>query len=196
MVIDDFAASDGRPRRAAHRTAYWWSLSDGTPGTLLPNPADADDANREREGKALHFAARDFKKWGARVGISLFWSDGELRCALNAAAYPGFRFRAKGSGSLAAQVVTRDTATVRSGGRCEKRCFDHYQSIVQIERDWSTHTIRWTDLRQQGWGEAVQLRIEYVVGFTFAAEVADLPVDVWIDDLEFIHPPLPPERAR
>jgi hypothetical protein len=185
-VIDDFGASDGRPPRSADRVAYWWSIPDGTPGTLLPVPAEADDINRPRDGKALHFVARDFKKWGAMVGISFFWSKGEKRCAFNASAYAGFRFRAKGSGSLAAQAVTRDTASVRSGGRCEQRCFDHYQQVVQAKPDWTTHTMSWDRLRQQGWGEAVPLRPERMVGITFSAQLADLPVDVWIDDLEFI----------
>jgi hypothetical protein len=152
----------------------------------MPEPAEADDTNRPREDRALHLLARGFTKWGARVGINLAWSDDGMRCPLNAAEYTGFEFRAKGNGSLAAQLVTRDTASARGGGSCEKRCFDHHQLIVQVERDWSTHTIRWTELRQQGFGDAAPLRTQQVVGITFAAQVPDLPVDVWIDDLRFI----------
>jgi hypothetical protein len=191
LLIDDFDANDGRPPRARNRVAYWWSMGDGTGGKLLPDPAEADDTNRKREAGAVHFLARDFKKWGARLGIGLFWSDGALRCPLNASRYAGFKFRARGSGSLAAQLVTRETASPRAGGLCESRCFDHHQLIVQIKPDWTTHSIRWAELRQQGWGEAVPLRTEHIVGVTFAAQVADLPVDVWIDDLEFIA-----ERSR
>jgi hypothetical protein len=185
-IIDDFDANDGRARRAENRVAYWWSLGDGSAGKLLPDPAEADDIDRQRENRSLHILARDFKKWGARIGISLFWSDGEMRCPLNASGYAGFRFRAKGSGSLAAQLVTRDTASPRGGGRCENRCFDHHQVIVQIQPDWTTHAFRWSDLRQQGWGEAATLRTERVVGITFAVQVADLPVNAWIDDLEWL----------
>jgi hypothetical protein len=185
LLIDDFDANDGRPPRSAGRIAYWWSASDGTSGTLQPDPTAPDDTS-PREGKALHFVARDFKKWGALVGINLFWSEGAMRCPLNASGYAGFKFRAKGSGSLAAQLLTRDTANARGGGRCETRCFDHYQRVVQITPEWSTHAIRWEDLRQLGFGQAVPLAPEYTVGMGFQAHLADLPVDVWIDDLEFI----------
>jgi hypothetical protein len=186
LLIDDFDANDGSPPRSAGRIAYWWSAGDGTAGTLQPDPAAPDDTSRPREGKALHFLARDFKKWGALVGISLFWSEGAIRCPLNASSYAGFKFRAKGSGSLAAQLVTRDTANVRAGGRCEIRCFDHYQRVVQITPEWTTHVIRWEDLRQLGFGQVVPLTPEYTIGISFQAYLADLPVDVWIDDLEFI----------
>jgi hypothetical protein len=134
----------------------------------------------------MHFVARGMTTWGAALALNLRWVRRSMSCPLNASRYAGLAMDMKGVGSLPVQVATFRTANAPGGGGCTSQCFDHHQAIVQASPSWKTHEIRWQDLHQEGWGQATRFEPDALVGIHFAPRPADLPLDVWIDNVRFI----------
>lgn len=146
-----------------------------------------------REGRLASVAdvereARRLSVWGATLGVNLQWTRHRVRCPLNVSRYRGLRLILKGSGSLPVQVATFDTTGPPGGGDCSEKCYDHHQVIVQASPEWTTHELRWEALHQEGWGKPAAFDAASVVGIYFAPRPADLPLDIWIDDVGFIEP--------
>lgn len=188
LRIDDFEDGDAQIHRVFERDGWWWVSTDETSGDLIPARGAERPATLPEGGLAMHFAAAGFSEWGAILGMSLEWAGEGVTCAFNAAAYEGFRFRAKGAGSLPVQVALPETNGPEGDARskCADNCWDHYQVVLQLTQDWSRHEVRWADLQQGGWGKAVPFDAEHLLGILFSPKPEDLPIDAWIDDIEFI----------
>lgn len=188
-LLDDFEDGDTLVLPGVERVGWWSAWNDATEGGYVsPDAAHLSPSEREDGGKALHFVARGLSVWGATLGVNLQWTRHRVRCPLNASRYRGLRLTLKGSGSLPVQVATFDTTGPPGGGDCSEKCYDHHQVIVQASPEWTTHEIRWEALHQEGWGKPAAFDAASVVGIYFAPRPADLPLDVWIDDVGFIEP--------
>lgn len=187
--IDDFEDGDAQIHRVFERDGWWWVGSDDTAGSMTPTRGAVQPEVLAEGGRAMHFTAEGFTEWGAQLGVSLEWSSEGIKCPFNAGAYDGFSFRAKGTGSLPVQVTLPQTNGAGSGdprSKCTEGCWDHYQVVRQLTEDWVRHEVRWADLQQGGWGKPVPFDAEQLIGIVFSPKPEDLPVDAWIDDLEFI----------
>lgn len=186
--IDDFEDGDAQIHRVFERDGWWWVSADETAGTLSPARGAERPSALPEGGFAMHFAADGFTEWGAILGMSLEWSGDGVSCAFNASAYEGIRFRARGTGSLPVEIALPETNGPGGDGRsrCTESCWDHYKVLRQLTEDWSQHEVRWGDLQQGGWGKPVPFDAEHLLGILFSPKPDDLPVDAWIDDLEFI----------
>src|SRR5690606_31506141 len=134
---------------------------------------------------AAHFVASGYSDWGVSWGTTLRWVDKGIKCPFNASAFNGLRFKAKGNGRVRVHLGVPETVPTDQEGRCKERCWDTHSRIVMLSDEWETYVIPWEQLQQWGWGTEAPFTPEQVLSLQFAVDSKDLPVDFWIDDVEF-----------
>ena len=115
--------------------------------------------------------------------------------AVDLTAYSGITFWAKvanGSAtSLRVAIPDKNTLPPSAGGLCSEvapgRCNDHFQKQLMIGPDWTQYTIKYAEMKEQGWGVPQQPAFEphaaQSIQFAFDAK---LDFDFWMDDLAFV----------
>lgn len=198
-LIDDFEDGDGHVFKAFERDGFWFGASDKTEGSSqspsgtfmaekLPD-AEASKDNRY----AAHLVASGQKDWGVVWGTALNWTHQGLKCPLNANAFAGIRFRAKGPGRIRVTVAVPEVTPKDGGGTCKDRCYDAHAKYFDLGPGWDNYEARWEKLQQGGWGTEARFTPERIVNLGFNVDVKSLPIDFWVDDVELI--PKTPEAA-
>ncbi|HSC86069.1 MAG TPA: hypothetical protein VLC09_02315 [Polyangiaceae bacterium] len=192
VLLDDFEDGDHKPFRGFHREAWWFTVSDKTPGSkihpdsnFLPERLPAGEGNAENQW-AAHVTAEGQTTWGMTFSTSLHYAKDGLKCPFNAAAFDGVRFRAKGPGKVAVAFPLPETVKDEAGGVCTEGCYDTHRQVVYLTEGWAEYTVLWSKVQQGGWGTEVRFDPERLLGINFAVQVADLPIDFWIDDVDFV----------
>jgi hypothetical protein len=193
VLFDDFEDGDNKPFKGFEREGWWWSATDTTAdATLLPPkgtfaperlpPAEATNENLF----AAHFAASGQKEWGAVWGSTLAWTNGGIKCPFNASAFAGVSLRAKGKGPVRVTVGLPETIGADGGGQCKERCYDSHGKVLFLTAEWQTFSIPWEKLQQEGWGAQARFDPARLIQVGFKVAVQDLPVDFWVDDIQFV----------
>jgi hypothetical protein len=190
-LIDDFEDGDNKIFKAFQREGWLYVAADDTPGQVFPprgelNPTRLADASTPEQQFALHGTASGFTAWGVTWGTTLRWVTEGAKCPLNVSNFAGVRFRARGKGSLHVRFGTWDTVPPEFEGKCKNRCWDAHSKRVFFSDGWQTHVVLWDQLQQGGWGTEALFDKKHVLNLNLAAESKDMPVDFWIDDIEFI----------
>lgn len=192
LLIDDFEDGDAKPFKGFEREAWWFTASDHTPGSSVssdgkftPSPLPTTEANRDNT-LAAHIVAAGQTEWGAMFGTSLRWAKAGLKCPLNAAAFRGVKFRAKGPGSLTVKIDVPGTTPTDYGGECTTGCYDAPAKLVRLSEHWDEYFVTWDRLQQGGWGNEVRFDPARVLGVNFTLAVNMLPADFWLDDVAFV----------
>ncbi|HEV8246545.1 MAG TPA: hypothetical protein VGP93_12290, partial [Polyangiaceae bacterium] len=105
----------------------------------------------------------------------------------NGSAFAGFKFRAKGPGTIRVSVSIPETMPKDSGGTCSEGCYDHYGKVFTLSNHWEDYIVRWDRLQQGGWGHEARLDPARMLGLGFSAGPKELPIDFWVDDIEFVN---------
>ena len=192
-LVDDFEDGDAAAFKGFQREGYWFAAADPTEGALLapasgsfkPDRLPVAESNRENLF-AAHLKADGQKDWGAVWGVTLRWRSEGIRCPLNASAFAGVRFRAKGPGTVRVAVPVPATQPIDAGGTCTGRCYDVHGQLVVLTNRWDDYLVRWDHLEQQGWGAEARFESSRINGFQIAARPENLPADFWIDDVSFV----------
>jgi len=184
-LIDDFEDGDALAPMLEHRAGQWLTINDGT-GTQLPKPATIFFATRIPGGRGssqfgIHSVGGKFTKWGANLSLEF----SPHRC-YDASAYAGIQFWARGHGELRAVVQMTQVVTEEFGGTCTHDCYDAHAKLIKLARDFQHFTIRWEDLRQQGFGQPMDFDARSLHSMQFAVPTDQTPFDFWIDDVSFI----------
>lgn len=195
-LLDDFEDGDAAAFKAFQREGYWFAASDATEGATIapdrgafkPDRLPLAESNRENLF-AAHLKADGEKDWGVVWGVTLRWRSEGIRCPLNASAFAGLRFRAKGPGTVRVAFPVPETQPVDAGGTCTGRCYDVHGKVVVLTNRWDDYLVRWDHLEQQGWGAEARFEPSRINGFQLAARPQDLPADLWIDDVSFVTEP-------
>ena len=195
-LVDDFEDDDAAAFKAFQREGYWFAAADPTEGAMLapergafkPDRLPLAESNRENLF-AAHLKASGQKDWGAVWGVTLRWRSEGIRCPLNASAFAGVRFRAKGPGTVRVAFPVPETQPVDAGGTCKARCYDVHGKLVVLTNRWDDYLVRWDHLEQQGWGTEARFEASRINGFQLAVRPQDLPADFWIDDVSFVTEP-------
>lgn len=193
-LIDDMEDKDGAIITAEGRQGYWYSYSDGT-GTMTPDPKKgftmtAITPPREASTSAAHMAGMGFTMYGGGMGFDLN-AMGTTKSGYDASGYSGVTFFARiGKGASAAlRVNISDKDTAPEGGVCNNakgKCNDFHGQDITLTEDWKQYTIKFTDLKQQGYGDPFpKLLTTALYGMSFAVGTK-VTFDVWIDDITFI----------
>jgi hypothetical protein len=192
VLIDDFEDGDAKPFKGYQREAWWFTVSDKTPGSVLSpdgtfKPAALPPPEASRDNAfAAHLTASGQTEWGMTFSTTLRWSNEGVRCPLNLSAFQGVKFRAKGPGTVQLKVEVPGTTPKDYGGECSKGCYDAPGKVIRLSDHWEEYQARWEQLQQGGWGAEVRFDPARVLGLAFAVGVAALPADFWIDDVALL----------
>jgi hypothetical protein len=87
------------------------------------------------------------------------------------------------------QVIMPGVTDKEFGGTCDpdkgQTCYDNHGIEVALTPEFKTYELPWSSFQQRGYGTAVPFDPKTVFALQFAMEVAHLPVDLWLDDVEF-----------
>jgi hypothetical protein len=191
-LLEDFEDGDHRLFGAFQREGYWFGSSDDTEGgSMFPPQAQFAPAKLESDATpdnrfAAHLAASGYKDWGVSWGVTLHHLSDDAKCPLNLGEFAGLRLRARGKGAVFLRFGMPDTVSSEFGGSCADKCWDMHGYLLRSTEDWQTREVRWEQLQQGGWGAPTRFDPKRVIAFYVAGTPENLPVDVWLDDLEWI----------
>jgi hypothetical protein len=192
-VIDDFETGlNGVMRACVH--GYWYTYNDKSAGTQTPAAAmwkPETIADRPGSTFAAHSAAMGFSGDAmgnafAAFGLDLNADSATAKSVVDASAFKGITFQAKGTGTLRVELHTK--ASDPDFG-CATKCYDFPYKTITLTAAWQAFTIPWADFTQDKFGTP-----EVVVGkdlgsIQFASKaqkMAIAPFDAWLDDLKFM----------
>ncbi len=187
-AISDF---EGNMELKVGAPAGAWSVfsdqsagSTQTPASSAMLSATLLEAPRDTSTMAVHSSGSGFTSWGAGLGVSFLGSG----IVLDASAYQGVRFWAKGSGTIRFAITTPGTSTgfcicdTAAGG-----CGDHFGAYITLTDTFTEYTYTWDKLAQEGWAFRTAFDDKALVGLNFVASGAKpIAYDLWLDDVSFI----------
>ena len=199
-LLDDFEDGDNKLFKGFQREGWWFVATDSTEGSKVRPPAGKFAPERLPKDKASkdnlfagHFSAEGQKEWGVVWGTTLRWVSQGVRCPLNASSFGGIRFRAKGPGSITVKFGIPATTPAEGDGACKQKCYDFHAKLVILSDRWDAYEVHFDRVQQGGWGTDARFDPSRLMSLNFAAGPKDLPVDLWVDDIEFL--PLPKSGA-
>lgn len=173
-VIDDMEAAG----------AGWFASNDGATQQTPSGGAFAPGAGLEGPGAggsetALHSTANvpENAEWGATVQL-------DFADATTASQWEGVKFWAKGSGDIRFNLVSSATLPPDAGGTCSGECYDSHGTRVSLRADWTEVKVHFSDVRQEGFGTAVDFNPGDLVAIAIQTKNPG-SYDIWLDDLEF-----------
>ena len=66
---------------------------------------------------------------------------------------------------------------------------------MRVNAEWTTYDVPFNRLQQGGWGAEARFDPARLLSLGFSVDPKDLPVDVWVDDIEFIPAPSGPVQG-
>lgn len=184
-LLDDFEDGDTKLPWLERRSGFWIVYDDGTGlqkprGGSQPFP-EKIPGGREQSLLALHTRGSGFKKWGAVLSTQL-----SARGCYDASVYDGVRFWARGRGKVVFAAMMSQVVSEKFGGSCVGECLDAHVATIDLQKDWTLHTIRWEDLKQVGTGPALDFDARSLFSFSFTSKPEQASFDYWLDDLSFV----------
>jgi hypothetical protein len=191
-VLEDFEDGDNHLFKVFERDGWWFTATDDTGGMVQPppdlfKPARLSDAETTTENRyAAHFVASGFTDWGVVWGTTLEWRREGVSCPYNASQFAGLKLRARGQGRMRVNLGIPETFPVDNRGSCTKGCYDTHGKVIELTPEWTDYTISFDMLQQGGWGTEARFDAERLLALNFNANPEWQPVDLWIDDLQWL----------
>jgi len=199
-LVDDVEDGDIFIRIAEHRVGRWWVFGDNA-CVISPAFPHADSPGGSNASRyAMHIGAHDCGPYGFGLGFALNDVDG--RCAYDSHVYDGVYFWGRsGKDAVTARlkVGTRQTQPLNFGGdgTCEPQpkmaCWDQPSVAIELTRDWQQYAVRWSDLKQAGWGKQVEFDPKQIT--SLVVSTSTIPADlreIWVDQVGFFKGQPPP----
>jgi hypothetical protein len=192
-MIDDMEDDDAVICPSGGRSGHWYVVNDGTGTQVPPTPAAFTTAyaipgGRQDSVYAMHSSGSHFSGWGALFGFSLNQPDGSRRATYNCNGFTGIHFWARqGTGAqrtFNVQLPTILTSPTVPDGDCLADCNDHFQIKITPPTTWTEYSLRFSDFRQEGWGNRVTFYLADIFAIEFLAKAAP-DFDLYVDDISF-----------
>jgi hypothetical protein len=196
-LIDDMEDNDSFILPREGRQGVWFTVNDGTPGAMqtpgTPFTMSAIPAGRGASLYAARSSGHGFASWRPLIGFWFHQPATGTKQFYDVSRYRGITFLARFVESDAATVATsvrvvmpdRDTdpdGMVCTGGGCN----DHFGMNIVLTSQWTSYTILFGAMTQEGWGTQVA-RFDavnaYGIEFEFPIQAT---FDCWIDDIAFV----------
>jgi hypothetical protein len=190
-LIDDIEDGNDALPAMDNRIGYWFSYYDETDTTgsvSEPKPADegADGTTRSMQvtGKSKVAAL-----YGPGFGFNLRTvgaTADALSCPYDASRYTGVTLwiRATGTTNVDLSVPTEATLTKAVGGTCSAMCDDHFFKSVAVSSTWKQVTVKFSELKQGGWGTATTFDAARITGLSFGV-APGATFDISVDEIAF-----------
>lgn len=194
LRIDDFEDGNSIPRPAPDREGFWAIAHDDTDGVIVPDGLPIPVVGGANgTDYALHVSAEGYDDWGVNVDVHLRVPSGGLSCPYDASNTRGIGVYLKGAGQVRIGASTAATVATEFGGSCDPErqvCWDAHLKLVPLTEEWTYQEIAWESLSQAGWGAFAPFDAGELMTLRFGALPADLPLDVWVDEVVLL--PLEP----
>jgi hypothetical protein len=202
-LISDFETGKAEVAATAGRDGSWFLYNDGT-GTQMPvkipnTPLAAEVGGACSSAYAFHTTGTGFNVWGAGIGTDFAPKSGEARTLYDLSAYSGIALRAKAAATTPVRVSISDINTAPEGLVCEDttdntnpaRCGDYFGAEVTVGAEFADFTIKFSDMKQRGWGLPVAAGFDKAKAYTLRLQVkgsAQAPAnfDLWLDDIRLV----------
>ena len=192
-LIDDFEDDNQDAVPEVDREAYWFPIKDDevSTGILVPEKEFRGGVPSGAHGspRAAHITASGFTVWGAALAANISHLEGGIRCPYNARRFSGYRFYARGSGSVYVVLQIPEVIDEQYGGTCRPsqgdKCYDAHGIWITLTPDWQAYSFKWSDLKQRGFGKQAPFDPGTIMSLQFSFEKERLPVDVWLDDVSW-----------
>ena len=196
-LIDDMEDNDSFILPLDGRQGVWFTVNDGTPGATqtpgTPFTMSAIPAGRGASLYAARSSGSGFASWRPLIGFWFHQPPTGPKQPYDVSRYRGVTFFARLVASDAATVATsvrmvmpdRDTdpdGMICTGGGCN----DHFGMNIVLSPEWTSYTILFGTMTQEGWGTQVgQFDAENAYGIEFEFPL-QATFDCWIDDIAFV----------
>jgi hypothetical protein len=198
LSIDDLDDGDNMTSPQGKRLAFWFGFNDNTNCIELPpvNQFVPTPGGALGTSYSANISGTGCLMWGAGMGFDFNRANDVsvlTSCTYDVGPYTGISFYAKSTRPFGFYLPQMDTLSKGSGGGCDVSlgmCEDHYQKAFPSTSGlWIFETVRFKDLTQLGFGQAVLFNPAKVVGVrlqvTLGASAND-PYDLSVDQLNFI----------
>jgi len=186
--IDDFNDGNSIATSEPNREAYWFTIHDDSPGILVPLSEFKPVAGGLDGSLAAHITASGYSIWGAAFAANISHKEA-TRCPYNASAFAGVRFVAKGHGAVRVLLSMPEVVDKDFGGACDPTrgqvCYDTHGSFIAPSDEYRVFELPWADFKQRGFGTQIPFDPKTILNLQFSFEVAELPIDFWVDDVSF-----------
>jgi len=190
-MIDDFeTGTNGALHTCVH--GYWYTYNDKSAGTQTPAMnMFMPEAVTDRTGSkfAAHSTAMGFSGDAMGHAYAAFGLDldaeGAAKAVVDASAFKGISFWAKGSGSLRVELHTKTNDPALG---CAAMCYDTPYKKITLTAAWQKVSIAWADFGQDKFGAPETPDGKNLGSIQFASKaemMAIAPFDMWLDDLQF-----------
>ena len=191
-LIDDMESGTGYICEGSGRAGHWYTYLDtSTSSTILPATGSVAvpehlTTPRGTSNYAMHVSGA----YSTYAGLACLLNNavvGTPSGTFNATGYTGFRFYAKGTGSLQVIGDMPSTIPVASKGTCAlTNCFGNYYNYGALPSTWTLVTVPFSSLKN-GAVTPFQPATIWSIGFQFyaASSTASISFDLWIDDFSF-----------
>jgi hypothetical protein len=189
-VVDDFEDNNNGILETDGRRGFWYAYNDGT-GSQQPQPGQSMNPTNDpigQQGMVGWTMGEGFELWGAGFGFDLNVNQDGGRSTWDASASNGIQFKVRGTGLVRFIIPSTGTTPVEDGGTCvpvgEDKCNDHYGAPIQLTEEWKTHTLRFSQLYQRGWGVPCDFTTDELFAVLWnSSGTADF--EMWVDDVGF-----------
>jgi hypothetical protein len=197
-LIDDFEKPANGVMHVCVK-GYWYTYNDGSAGTQMPikdmfmNTAITD---RSPSTYAAHSTATGFtgdtqtpKNIFAGFGLDFNSVSATSKATIDASAFKGITFYAKGSGTLNVRLPTPNSDPAFG---CATKCYDTSKVSITLSAAWTKVDLTWDKFKQNTppFGNVETITGAGLGAIQFTSEAtapaAFVPYDMWIDDLKFI----------
>ncbi len=202
-LISDFETGKAEVTATAGRGGSWFLYSDGTgmqtPIKVVNTPLAAEAGGACGSAYAFHTTGTGFTTWGAGLGTDFAPKTAMARAPYDLSPYSGIAFRAKAAATTPLRVSISDTNTAPEGAKCVDttdatnvaRCGDYFGSEVTLSPEFKDFVIKFSDMKQRGFGLPIATGLEKTKAFTVRMQVkgtAQAPAifDLWLDDVRLV----------
>jgi hypothetical protein len=194
-LIDDMEDNDSFILPREGRQGVWFIVNDGTPGASQtpgsPFTMSTIPAGRGTSLYAARSSGHGFASWRPLMGFWFHQPPTGPKQIYDVSRYRGITFVARVAASDGAtvspsvRVVIPGRLTDPDGMVCTA-CNDHFGANISLTAQWTSYTILFAAMTQEGWGTQVaQFDAAQAYGIKFEFPV-QATFDCWIDDIAFL----------
>jgi hypothetical protein len=187
-LVDDLEDGNADIQMLSGRRGKWFGFHDFTPGSMELRIIDVNPA-RPPSTRAMYMIARDYKGWGAGIGISLNEDPKLGKLAYDASKYRGVKFWARAAvEGLEVRVQFPDSSSTLSAKLCGNECDNHFLTKRKLAKTWSEYSVSFAELgRERDIGPKVNsLNEKQVYSIEFLVAWPNPHAELWVDDVHFI----------
>jgi hypothetical protein len=193
ILLDDLDDGDDLTPPFLNGRGAWIVINDGG-GKQYPAPCTLPLPLSPKGEYAMHTYGKGFQ--AALGGYSLLGltmkAGNDCSQPIDASAFRGVSFRARGSGWLRVFTQTVETNPPTDFGTCTGGgCYDGHGAYRPLIDQWQTFNVPFCELRQEGWGQPAPFIPAHLLALHWSAKQQPgdaTPVscfDFWIDDVAF-----------